>query len=227
MSVVFVLALFFGLANHGYAEEKGLVGFWKFDEDKGNIVKDLSGNENNGKIHGAAWLGKALKFDGVDDYVKIPASGSLNTQAFTINIWLKTMGKFDRENYFLCSHNPLLRFFVKSGSHAIMVRWKKADASYVSYTFVTSSPENEWMFISMVYDSNANTLTGYKNGILGVTTPVGKMQKNFGGDLNIGHNPVNKQHFNGVIDEVMIYNRPLTAGEIKNYYDTQMRQFDL
>ena len=53
----------------------GLVGAWHFDEGQGNIAHDSSGNNNHGTIYGAKWVdgkfGKALEFDGVDDYVEI------------------------------------------------------------------------------------------------------------------------------------------------------------
>jgi len=54
------------------------IAHWKFDEGKGNIAYDSSGNGNNGTIsqwrptwvHGK--FGSALSFDGVDDYVEVP-----------------------------------------------------------------------------------------------------------------------------------------------------------
>jgi hypothetical protein len=50
--------------------ETGLVGEWHFDGD----AKDSSGNGNDGTIYGATFVegkfGKALSFDGVDDYVR-------------------------------------------------------------------------------------------------------------------------------------------------------------
>lgn len=53
-----------------------LVGEWHFDEGSGNIAKDSSGNGYDGIIHGATWVdgkfGKALSFDGVDDYITKP-----------------------------------------------------------------------------------------------------------------------------------------------------------
>jgi len=53
----------------------GLVGAWKFDEGSGTIAYDSSGNNNHGTIYGATWVdgkfGKALQFDGIDDYVSI------------------------------------------------------------------------------------------------------------------------------------------------------------
>ncbi|MBU4338844.1 hypothetical protein KKD57_04800, partial [Patescibacteria group bacterium] len=78
-----------------WAKVSGLVGYWNFDEGEGKIAKDLSGNGNDGNlISGPVWIdgkvGKALSFYGVDDYVEIPNSISLNpinelTISFLVN----------------------------------------------------------------------------------------------------------------------------------------------
>jgi hypothetical protein len=62
-------------------QAQGLVGYWSFDEGSGNIARDYSGNGNNGTLYNfnftatSGWVdgkvGKALSFDGVDDYVNV------------------------------------------------------------------------------------------------------------------------------------------------------------
>ncbi len=51
-----------------WAKEEGPVAHWNFDEGKGNVLHDRSGNGNNGEIHGAKWVTRegrtALRFDG-------------------------------------------------------------------------------------------------------------------------------------------------------------------
>ena len=91
--VVIVLAAF---CVSGWAEDqKGLVAHWNFDDGKGDVLHDRSGNNNHGKIHGAKWVksgkGYALKFDGVDDWVEVPSSKSLNSirRKGSIEFWYK------------------------------------------------------------------------------------------------------------------------------------------
>ncbi|MGC9046550.1 MAG: LamG-like jellyroll fold domain-containing protein, partial [Minisyncoccia bacterium] len=75
--------------------DKGLVGYWSFDEGTGTIAYDSSGNSNNGTlINGPTWttgkVGGALSFDGVDDYVEVPDSDSISiTGDMTIVAWIK------------------------------------------------------------------------------------------------------------------------------------------
>ena len=71
------------------------MGLWHFDEVYGTTVIDSSGNNNDGMIYGASWtegkLDSALRFDGINDYVRIPNSPGLNpVDEITIGAWVKT-----------------------------------------------------------------------------------------------------------------------------------------
>ena len=61
-----------GAVEARQVKEKGLVGYWSFDEGKGDMAEDHSGNENDGEIKDAEWVkgkvGFALKFDGKGNY---------------------------------------------------------------------------------------------------------------------------------------------------------------
>ena len=75
-----------------HAGLEGLVGAWLFDEGKGNVTEDASGNGHDGDIRKAKWVkgkfGKALKFDG-DGAVVILHSDDLTLGFFTITRWVK------------------------------------------------------------------------------------------------------------------------------------------
>jgi hypothetical protein len=71
-----------------------IAGMWLFDEGKGDTAKDTSGNGNDGTILGPEWvnegkIGKALKFDGSDDYVDCGNGPSLDlTDQITFVAWV-------------------------------------------------------------------------------------------------------------------------------------------
>ena len=83
----------------------GLVGYWTMDGSNVNwktgAVTDSSARGNTGTITNMATstgvaigkIGQALKFDGVDDYVKTPNGGSLNKGPFTISVWSYVTGE--------------------------------------------------------------------------------------------------------------------------------------
>ena len=92
--LVLMISLWLISSSIGVAEvQKGLVAYWSFDEGKGNIVKDVSGNENDVIVHGATWVegisGNGLSFDGKDDYAICKGKASLSfPEAFTMEVWV-------------------------------------------------------------------------------------------------------------------------------------------
>src|SRR3989338_1050752 len=73
----------------------GLVGYWSMNENSGTVASDFSGNGNRGILtNGPTWVdgkrGKALNFDGVDDYVNAGSAGNFErTNSFTVSLWIK------------------------------------------------------------------------------------------------------------------------------------------
>jgi len=204
----------------------GLIGYWKFDEGSGNVANDNSGMGNHGTIYGAFWtegmVRKALSFDGVDDYVYVPHSSSLNdySQGLTLMAWIKTdnVSKFKQmiiekgngTGYFGTDYAlDLLEdnlFFGIGGSEQWVV--------YVVLPDILKP--NEWYHVAGTW--NRTNWAIYINGQL-------KAQgENFSNSpLNFTDNPLYVGQvgnyywtfFNGIIDEPRIYNRGLTADEIK------------
>ncbi len=76
------------------AQPSGVVSYWSFNEGAGTVAADISGNGNNaGLVNGPAWvngkIGKALQFDGINDYaVKTSAIGVPGTPPFSIVLWV-------------------------------------------------------------------------------------------------------------------------------------------
>src|SRR3989344_3444844 len=73
----------------------GLVGYWPMNENTGTVASDFSGNGNRGILtSGPTWVdgkrGKALNFDGVDDYVDVGAMSSVEgIGAMSAGVWVK------------------------------------------------------------------------------------------------------------------------------------------
>jgi len=68
-----------------FQPDSNTVPLWHFNEGMGDTVYDASDNANFGIVYGAQWglgkFGNALVFDGIDDYIQVPASLSLNITA--------------------------------------------------------------------------------------------------------------------------------------------------
>jgi len=197
---------------------------WHLNEESGDVAYDGTRNHYDCTIYGATkTIGKfngALKFDGINDYAYTVMPTSVVPKSFSMEIWIKSTGKFDADRYFFEAKGTgaFYRFGV-SNTNKTFIRWRKADGGYTSYLLTNPIPRNEWVFISAVYDSSTGKLKGYKNGVLGYTTTPAGTYSNFGGRLYIGQNNTNRYYFEGAIDEVAIYNRTKTAEEIKASYD--------
>ncbi len=75
------------------ASEDGLVGHYTFDEGSGTVIRDRTGRGNDGRRYGAEFIrgnaGTALRFDGVDDYVDFgPAPGLSFKRTVTVTAWV-------------------------------------------------------------------------------------------------------------------------------------------
>ncbi|MEM5812070.1 MAG: DUF2341 domain-containing protein, partial [Candidatus Aenigmatarchaeota archaeon] len=89
------------LVTNPIYNETGLISSWHFNEGSGTIALDSSGNNNNGNlVNGPTWVngkfGKALSFDGVNDYVSTTNQFS-NPQTFSLVIWFKTTSASGRK----------------------------------------------------------------------------------------------------------------------------------
>jgi len=205
----------------------GIVGYWRFDEGAGTIAFDSSKNNNHGLlVNGPLWVNgkycKALSFDGIDDYVRIEASPSVKiSNTVTVAAWVKIEGTTNDHQVILAQNygdesSYVLEFQPNGQTPQFCVLnsyGKRADAiSNITIQF------GEWVHLVGTYDGV--TVRLYVNGAL-----IGT--KGLFGPIDVENQPVqigahtaswDRNWFNGIIDEVMLYNRAMNAEEIKALY---------
>lgn len=201
----------------------GLVAAYGFDEGSGSSVNDVSGHGNTGVINGAAWApapegkyGSALSFNGVNDLVVINASdtSTLNIgSTITEEAWVyPTM---TQDSWSTIMHRETDAYYLHASSPAGAMRPAGGATFNGTESYVASPqsiPLNTWTHLAFTYDGHIIKL--YANGALIVSKPeTGVIQPN-ANPLRIGGNYPYGQFFQGLIDEVRIYNRALTAAEI-------------
>lgn len=194
------------------------VGFWKFDEGSGTIANDASGNGNNGTITGATWtdgkIAKGLSFDGVGDQVVIPNISVTNQ--ISVSVWMK-MGTSTPSVRHVVSRHP--GWFISSNIGSSTIRFAIDTGSEESATFDTweNIGTSEWHHYVGVY--NGSTIVTYFDGTLKNTVAkTGNIS--LAGNSRIGTywNGSDSFRWIGLIDQVYIYNRALTADEVKRLY---------
>ncbi|MBW2996638.1 LamG domain-containing protein [Candidatus Woesearchaeota archaeon] len=209
-----------------YNEQKPhMVGEWQFE---GN-AEDNSTFGNDGIVTGATltsdgMVGKAYEFDGVDDYIDCGKDSSLSlTQNFTISYWVKIFGwtgaASDRAGtikYDTAIDTGTVDFYHRLENDTII--WRHNDLSEGDSNFAITNNLNEWIHIALVYNSTATIV--YKNSVeVNVDDVNGSFTLDnyylyLGADYGSGKG-------NLTLDEVMIYNRTLSADEIQDIYEDQ------
>jgi hypothetical protein len=196
----------------------GLVARYTF-ESNGN---DLSGNSNNAVVannilYQPGEAGLAAVFDGSSSYFDIPESPSLIlTGPMTIAAWVNPAN----ENNFVAlvdkDYNYLGYTFYLAYNQVFM---QISSTSSSSRLYAGNVPVNTWSHIAGVYDGSQILI--YVNGVLVGQTPAGGLS-NCAKDLYIGMygSPGSGRYFPGLMDNVRIYNRALSAAEVQNLSTT-------
>lgn len=197
----------------------GLVAYYPFN---GN-ANDESGNNNHLTVENGAIFAsdrneisnKAIYFDGSDDYLRAPYSTSLNSvnyiNGYTFTAWVKSGGDY----LILCktTGNDLHYKFMGNISQIV------AECDNFYGISSVSIPQNEWT--SLVCVKRGNLIYFFKNGkeVASVTATPDSWPVNIETPLEIGrdaHGSV--EYMAGKLDEIRIYNRPLSHQEVDSLY---------
>ncbi|MBI3231684.1 MAG: fibronectin type III domain-containing protein [Candidatus Doudnabacteria bacterium] len=204
-----------------------LVAEYHFDETSGTTTADSSGNGNNGTlVNGPVWttngkIGSALVFDGVNDYVDAGNSPSLNpANQITIAAWAKP-SSIAQSQFIVAKDNVpagTLQYFLRfQGSSGVRFAIRTSVDNYFTVSTPTAIATNTWYHVVGVYDGS--TMKVYVNGTLLGSTNVSGLMANNGVNVRIGRRQDTALPFNGVIDEVKIYDRALSQSEVMGLYD--------
>lgn len=217
-------------SHHGTSEDTSLVSYWNFDEDSGGVASDLSGNENDGTIHGAKLVdgrcGTALSFDGVDDYIEVLTLEDSHTSDWTEEAWIKTTdlsaGVIMCKRHKGSQESLTLHIGCWAGNNKKnngLAYFSDDEANYeVGAVGTTNVADGKWHHLVGVRKSSNFYI--YVDGNLEShnNINIGKFALNdiiSTDNWHIGHSGAWNVYFNGIIDEVRIYNYALTEDEIK------------
>jgi hypothetical protein len=194
------------------------------------MVNDASGNGITGNIIGATWTtggrnGNALNFTGSTNYGDLGNPALLqNTGSMTWSAWVKATADPADDGQIVAKSNDASGWQLKTspdtGPRTFGTAVSSGSGRVQRYSTTVRSL-NVWYYVAGVYNAAARTLDIYVNGVLNngiltgsipasqVNAPVnayiGKRTSLYGGGFC----------FNGIIDDVRIYNRALSQAEIQ------------
>jgi len=227
--------------------DKGRIAYWNLDENKSTNVKDkvqnITGTLKNGPIWISGLNGSALKFDGINDYVEVKDNSNLErpTNAITVESWIKMEQQNSAGNIF---KGIVSKRFVGSGawgspffSYSLHTT-KAGDANSEKITFWLSTSrttavsiisdkiprDGKYHHVVGTYDGTKmrlyidGELSAEKANSAAIVYNSGTQSNDYlmiGGWLNDGI-------FKGSVDEVVVYDRALTAEEAQYKYVTSV-----
>jgi len=196
---------------------------------RGSSFRSLDKYGHSCAVTGATWGSQGRNFDGTDDYTDCGSGTSLDiTGQITLAAWVKigtssgdirfALGKgqsTSRRAYFLL-------FVVATGVATIYITSDGSSSTKWGRPTSTAINDDVWHFITGTF-TPSGSLNMYRDGVLNNGTAEGSAQASIydsSDNLRIGHG--NKgdttNYWGGIIGEVLIFNRALSASEIANIY---------
>jgi prepilin-type N-terminal cleavage/methylation domain-containing protein len=199
-----------------------LMGSWSMDKTSAihnSIIFDSSGQGNHGTLYTsdgttnkavAGMVNNALRFDGINDYVQLPDTGSLTS--FTIVGWIKGEGDS------LSGATGYNTFIGRASNRRLLYNTgglMLAQMGPGNHWSTITAPRGRWNHIVYAYDAATNTAKWYINGqpdseFVGATS--------FSSPYRIGSYDNVNYMMNGLIDEIRIYDIALTVSQIQSHY---------
>jgi hypothetical protein len=193
---------------------------YNFNEGNLGTAYDASGHGNNGTVGTAIWTGTgkyggALSFNGIDSMVTVPDSGSINfTNGFTLEAWVNPVaaGNWSTVIFKEQTGGMLYSLYSNNGTNKPVGQLYLNNAEQ-NAPGTAAVPLFAWTHLASTWDGS--TLKLYVNGTLVGSKAISGTLPATTNPLRIGSNTIWNEPFNGQIDEVRLYNRALTPGEIQ------------
>ena len=201
----------------GLPNDISLMGYWTMDNVSNNIINDASGNGNTGMANtgllSQGKFGDAIIFTGNNDVI-INGSSTLNiTKSITISAWINSSNFSSAWNFIAAKQGA---FELACYNSHIGIRLNLVEHGD-TYKLLSGPPliKNVWHFLVMTYDGlNFNA---YVDGRLVLNSVIADVIKSNTNSLRLGSEN-GAANFEGIIDDVRIYNRALSTGEISALY---------
>ena len=206
----------------------GLVGWWKFDEGSGTVAYDSSGNGNDGNLNnGPTWttgkIGGALSFDGANDFLEVSNKKWFFENIFSVSMWYWDKGTISLGTAFSLGRYPMndeILIFSSPSSNVIQLYHHKSENNWARLSHTSSNLS--WNFLVAVADGGylESQLKIYVNGVsqnseYSKAGSPNLLSDNNNRTLRIGRRIWNDHFYNGLIDDVRIYDRAISAEEVQ------------
>lgn len=219
-----------GMCKPAFPQPSGLIGWWRAEGNALDSAGSHHGDLTNGGAFAPGQRGQAFQLDGLDDAVLFPGTRhgalDLTNQQLSVSAWVNLasisqpfglghviVGKYwttSADGYQLQVFNGQLRLDLATNAQPDF---------YLAASQIL--PTNQWVHVAGTYDGSRARL--YLNGAEIASAPLSGSILHNDYDLAIGNdNGLSTEYgFNGLLDEVMIYDRALSTDEVENLHVAQ------
>lgn len=216
-------------------DPEGLIAYWSFDEQTGDILHDFSNNNNHGVINGPTWKDNgisngALLFNGINDFISLNDFTSSLNQG-TVTAWIKCENQEGEKGVVFGkgvkhSNKPYIALGVDGGRIFFDRDIMGMTTLYQAYSADEQINDGDWHFLVWMSTGNENKFFIDGNEVT-MNWKKGSSEGIWFNDQNtetssfgVVDRKDNWCYFNGSIDEIRIYNRALSINEISTLYNT-------
>jgi choice-of-anchor C domain-containing protein len=209
-----IISFIFLISTVSAASASDAVIILHFDEGSGTVAHDSSGNNYDGTIQGAQWVdgisGHALEFNGKNNYVTLNKNLALSDN-WAIEFWAKSY-----ETSGVVYYPVGLGVGKGIGMGGNFGPIQNDFWIYDGVNILHGGPSVErgtWYFITVVKNGLSYDL--YVNGILVKNGQISDIDIT---EIGFGRGNSNYWYFNGIIDEIAIYPRIVSASEVQTHF---------
>jgi len=228
--------------HYAFADfDRSVVGWWTMDDvNSSGDPTDLSSWSNNGSKKGGAVqnasgrFGKGMSFNGASSggYITALNGTAFTSPNFTVSVWLKNSQANVATNGYviygrnssssalydlrvLSNENVYVNVYNESGTSASLEAGSVANTNWHHVIFRVADDGNNVINRSIYLDG----------AVVGSSTLTGPLRTGAVTQIYIGATNIPSQWFNGTLDEVMIFNRSLSADEILSLYNASANKY--
>lgn len=182
----------------------------------GTNVTDLMNNKLCTMVNGVGYVDNTWTFDGFDDYIQAVNLG-LSSTSFTLSGWIKSsLAEIDGLGTFI-GYNGTRRILIKKDGRLL------AQFNGNFFSNYNKIKANTWHHIAYVFDLSGSTEYFYIDGEYDSERTNGSAS--WDASFKIGQYNLHDYKLDGGISQVMIYDRNLSADEIKQNYESSKPRF--
>ncbi|HEY1201618.1 MAG TPA: LamG-like jellyroll fold domain-containing protein, partial [Niastella sp.] len=200
--------------------------YWKFNDSSGTKAIDSWGARHGALTGGTSALtglqGKAVQLNGSNGYVALPAGVMSSVNDFTIAGWVKlnTASSWSRIFDFGSGTTNYMFLTPVSGNNTVRYAIKVNGGTEQQINSASPLPVGEWHHIAVTLSGTVGILyidgvsVGTNTGMSNKPSALGATSLNYIGKSQFSADP----YLNAIVDEFRIYNRALSATEVKSVY---------